>query len=214
MSGNLESLRTEYTFGRSIPSVITKNHSRVISCDEIEFDYQNLSIKTNKATKIKNNNNNTNNNNNNGNGMEIDDEKLSAYDFIQKNKTKLTLQRSVSTNSNKSGLSYVFHPKNLTSKFKSPGSTVSNQCDIDPLDTLNNNMDELNQYNKESQLGNGTDAYVYEIIHKTSKSHYAMKLTKRKSGRYRTEINLLHQLKGSPYIVKYEYIIAFINRND
>mmetsp|Transcript_87738 Transcript_87738/g.107523 ORF Transcript_87738/g.107523 Transcript_87738/m.107523 type:complete len:86 (+) Transcript_87738:29-286(+) len=62
MSGNLGSLRTEYTFGRSIPSVITKNHSRVISCDEIEFDYQNLSIKTNKTTKIKRNNNNSNNN--------------------------------------------------------------------------------------------------------------------------------------------------------
>jgi len=71
----------------------------------------------------------------------------------------------------------------------------------DPLDELDN-MDVLNNYDKHKELGNGTDAFVYEVVDRRDKSHVAMKLTKRKSGRYKTEIHLLHQLRNCPYIVK------------
>ena len=63
-------------------------------------------------------------------------------------------------------------------------------------------MDVLNNYDKHKELGNGTDAFVYEVVDRRDKSHVAMKLTKRKSGRYKTEIHLLHQLRTCPFVVK------------
>eukprot|EP00485_Elphidium_margaritaceum_P005522 CAMPEP_0202708236 /NCGR_PEP_ID=MMETSP1385-20130828/20479_1 /ASSEMBLY_ACC=CAM_ASM_000861 /TAXON_ID=933848 /ORGANISM="Elphidium margaritaceum" /LENGTH=1432 /DNA_ID=CAMNT_0049367165 /DNA_START=71 /DNA_END=4369 /DNA_ORIENTATION=+ len=82
-----------------------------------------------------------------------------------------------------------------------PNSVYSTAAALDPLDELDN-MDVLNNYDKHKELGNGTDAYVYEVVDRRDKSHVAMKLTKRKSGRYKTEIHLLHQLRSCPYVVK------------
>ena len=80
-------------------------------------------------------------------------------------------------------------------------SVTSAAATIDELELLPN-MDELHNYDKHKQLGTGTDAHVYEVVDRRDKSHVAMKLTKRKSGRYRTEIHLLHQLRTCQYIVK------------
>lgn len=82
-----------------------------------------------------------------------------------------------------------------------PQSRSSMVADYDPLDDLQN-MSVLMNYDKHREIGTGTDAFVYEVIDRRDKSHVAMKLTKRKSGRYKTEIHLLHQLRSCPYIVK------------
>lgn len=128
----------------------------------------------------------------------------------------------ISTQTSKSeALSKVFHPGNRlqfskfqhpeTKKLKASGSLnkpnlnpesqYSTAAALDPLDELDN-MDVLNNYDKHKELGNGTDAFVYEVVDRRDKSHVAMKLTKRKSGRYKTEIHLLHQLRTCPYVVK------------
>merc|ERR1719242_1669997 len=77
----------------------------------------------------------------------------------------------------------------------------SNIAQQDELECLGN-MSELRMFRKERQLGTGTDAFVYEVVDRRDKSHFAMKLTKRKSGRYRTEIHLLHQLRTCQYVVR------------
>lgn len=110
--------------------------------------------------------------------------------------------------------SFFFHPRNYYGHFKPKNvsrnrqsvmsaarSIASDGAVIDELELLPN-MDELRMYEKQKQLGTGTDAHVYEVVDRRDKSHVAMKLTKRKSGRYRTEIHLLHQLRTCPFIVK------------
>eukprot|EP01084_Bolivina_argentea_P170068 294712_1 len=103
-------------------------------------------------------------------------------------------------------IAHFFHPQNYSfssierhkKRNVSTGSIAATMCSLELLP----NMDELNNYHKHKQLGTGTDAHVYEVIDCRDKTHVAMKLTKRKSGRYRTEIHLLHQLRTCPYIVK------------
>merc|ERR1712228_367604 len=107
--------------------------------------------------------------------------------------------------------SFFFHPRNYYNQYsknvskgmaamsvKSFGSDIGNQDELEMLP----NMDELHNYDKHKQLGTGTDAHVYEVVDRRDKSHVAMKLTKRKSGRYRTEIHLLHQLRTCKYVVR------------
>ena len=120
--------------------------------------------------------------------------------------------------------SFFFHPRNYYGRFKPKNVSRSNMSGglgvgrgpmasssgrsiasdfavMDDLELLPN-MDELRMYEKQKQLGTGTDAHVYEVVDRRDKSHVAMKLTKRKSGRYRTEIHLLHQLRTCPFVVK------------
>ena len=72
---------------------------------------------------------------------------------------------------------------------------------MDSLENIPNSNSELGNYDQHKKLGNGTDAYVYEMIDRRNLEHVAMKLTKRKSGRYRTEIHLLHNLRACAYVV-------------
>eukprot|EP01084_Bolivina_argentea_P171701 297485_1 len=74
-------------------------------------------------------------------------------------------------------ISRIFHPGNRLqfSKFKNktkenknkpnlnPESQYSTAAALDPLDELDN-MDVLNNYDKHKELGNGTDAFVYEVV--------------------------------------------------
>ena len=73
---------------------------------------------------------------------------------------------------------------------------------MDPLERMPDSNTELGKYDQKKQLGSGTDAVVYEVIDNCSGDRVALKITKRKSGRYRTEIHLLHELRACPYIVR------------
>lgn len=97
--------------------------------------------------------------------------------------------------------SQFFHPKYFHEFHNVSSSHMSVAATVDEMEKLPN-MEELHNYDKHKQLGTGTDAHVYEVVDRRDKSHVAMKLTKRKSGRYRTEIHLLHQLRTCQYIVK------------
>eukprot|EP01083_Nonionella_stella_P025741 70894_1 len=104
-------------------------------------------------------------------------------------------------------MSILFHPTNrMQSMFQnkknlSINPEFSTTATLDPLDELDD-IDVLTHYHKHRELGNGTDAFVFEAVDRRDKAHVAMKLTKRKSGRYKTEIHLLHQLRTCPYVVK------------
>eukprot|EP01084_Bolivina_argentea_P034036 62960_1 len=149
---------------------------------------------------------------------EGDDEKdLDEYDYesyhddIEDNHEDYADDPDDDTFSISSQQSFFFHPKNYYGRFKptnhpkfdakSVRSVQSVAATVDEMELLPN-MDELTNYDKHKPLGTGTDAHVYEVVDRRDKSHVAMKLTKRKSGRYRTEIHLLHQLRTCPYIVK------------
>ena len=82
-----------------------------------------------------------------------------------------------------------------------PYTPLSIAASVDSLENIPNSNSELGNYDQHKKLGNGTDAYVYEMIDRRNLEHVAMKLTKRKSGRYRTEIHLLHNLRACPYVV-------------
>jgi len=181
--------------------------------DEKKSNSNNNNHSNNQLNKpvINGDNNNNNNNSNNYNS----NSSHSAYDFVRgvsnsnyigSNSDDNTTNPSILSSNNPSVYSIgssIFHPNKFVgnSKFASPQSTVSNAATVDPLDKLNG-MDELNHYDKHKELGTGTDAFVYEVVDRRDKSHVAMKLTKRKSGRYRTEIHLLYQLRTCPFIVK------------
>eukprot|EP01083_Nonionella_stella_P195044 718832_1 len=100
--------------------------------------------------------------------------------------------------------SQFFHPRNYHPEFGATCSFDSEQSVAATIDEFEffSNMNELHHYDKHKQLGTGTDAHVYEVVDRRDKSHVAMKLTKRKSGRYRTEIHLLHQLRTCKYVIK------------
>jgi len=108
---------------------------------------------------------------------------------------------SIHSHSHSQSKLYATTPTSNTRRSTTMMSVTSAAATIDELEMLPN-MDELHNYDKQKQLGTGTDAHVYEVVDRRDKSHVAMKLTKRKSGRYRTEIHLLHQLRTCPYIVK------------
>ena len=82
-----------------------------------------------------------------------------------------------------------------------PYTPLSIAASVDSLENIPNTQSEIGNYDQHKKLGNGTDAQVYEVIDRRNKQHVAMKLTKRKSGRYRTEIHLLRNLKSCPHVV-------------
>jgi len=115
-----------------------------------------------------------------------------------------------------------FHPKNFfhlskaglldsmdnapESRASRSASTLSTAATIDDLDILPGITD-LVHFDTSCTLGDGTDATVYELIDRRNCEHVAMKLTKRKSGRYRTEIHLLNTLKTCPFVVTLKNVL-------
>ncbi|ETO30215.1 hypothetical protein RFI_06904 [Reticulomyxa filosa] len=103
-----------------------------------------------------------------------------------------------------------FHPleKLHNEKFWSEENVSEASATIFELDEIRGEMFELHNYKKVNDLGHGTDSFVYEVVdrrHATKEmrnSHVAMKLTKSKYGRVRTEINLLYQLRQCPHVVQ------------